>query len=192
MEKFDDDHLPSKEAFSSKVLNHHISDEEYAHAQNVRGTFNIQNMREYQDFYLKSMPSYTPLSLHLCEFSLFSSVSMCNNIRSISILISHLHFLDADVLKLADVFETFRDVSLTRGKFEIETAHYVSAPQMAWDAMLKEEGIALHLISDPAMYRMIESGMRGGVGMISKRHAKAITPGLGPLYNTQQPKSYII
>ena len=74
-----------------------------------------------------------------------------------------IFFIAADVMILADVFETFRDVSLTKGKFEIDPAHYVSAPQMAWDAMLKKTGIVLDLISDPAMYRMIESGMRGGI-----------------------------
>ena len=86
---------------------------------------------------------------------------------------------------LADVFETFRDVSLTKGKFEIDPANYMSAPQMAWDAMLKKTGIVLDLISDHAMYRMIESGMRGEVCMISKRHAKANNPALGPLYDPE-------
>ena len=109
-----------------------------------------------------------------------------------SLLEISIYFIAADVMILADVFETFRDVSLTKGKFEIDPAHYVSAPQMAWDAMLKKTGIVLDLISDPAMYRMIESGMRGGICMISKRHAKANNPPLGPLYDPEQPNSYII
>ena len=63
---------------------------------------------------------------------------------------------------------------------------------MAGDAMLKKTGIVLDLISDPAMYRMIESGMRSGVCMISKRHAKANNTALGRLYDPEQPMSYII
>ena len=47
---------------------------------------------------------------------------------------------------LARVFETFRVVSLVKGKIEIDPAHYESAPQMAWDAMLKKTGIVLDLI----------------------------------------------
>ena len=43
----------------------------------------------------------------------------------------------ADVMILADVFQTFRNSSLRKGSFEIDPGHYVSAPQMAWDAMLK-------------------------------------------------------
>ena len=69
MEKFEDDHLPPKEAFFSKLHNAQITDE-YAHAQNVWQTFNIQNMREYHDLYLKSMtiPFNTFLSLFSKSF----------------------------------------------------------------------------------------------------------------------------
>ena len=42
---------------------------------------------------------------------------------------------------------------------------------MASDAMFKKTGVVLDLITYLAMYLMIESGMRGGVCMISKRHA---------------------
>ena len=57
---------------------------------------------------------------------------------------------------------------------------------------MKKTGNVLALISDPAMYRMIESGMRGGVSMISKRHAEANNPALGPWYDPEQPMSYIL
>ena len=93
---------------------------------------------------------------------------------------------------LTDVFETFRSVSLTPGKFEVDPAHYVSAPQMAWDAMLKKTGMTLDLITDPAMYLMIEGGMRGGVCMISKRYAKANNKDMGALYNPNLPSKYIL
>ena len=77
MENFDDDHLPPKEAFFSKLHNQDITDEEYAHAENVWRTFNIRNMREYHDLYLKSMPSPTPIPFHLFFLSCRSVVSRC-------------------------------------------------------------------------------------------------------------------
>ena len=43
-----------------------------------------------------------------------------------------------DVLILADVVEKFRNFSLEVGRFEVDPAHYVSAPQMSWDEMLKK------------------------------------------------------
>ena len=92
---------------------------------------------------------------------------------------------------LTDVFETFRDVSMTHGKFEIDPAHYVSAPQMAWDAMLKRTDITLDLITDPSMYQMIEGGMRGGVCMISNRYSKANNKAMGKEYVPLATSKYI-
>ena len=82
-------------------------------------------------------------------------------------------------------------IFLQSGRFEVDPAHYVSAPQMAWDAMLKKTDVVLYLITDPAMYLMIESGMRGGVCMISKRHAQANNPMVGN-NDPEQPLSYIV
>ena len=53
------------------------------------------------------------------------------------------------MLILADVFEKFRSVSMEQGRFEVDPAHYVSAPQMAWDAMLKKTDVVLDLLTDP-------------------------------------------
>ena len=49
---------------------------------------------------------------------------------------------------------------------------YFSAPGLAWDATLKITKIQLELLSDPDMLLMSESGIRGGIGTISHRHAK--------------------
>ena len=73
---------------------------------------------------------------------------------------------------LADVFEKFRSVTMEQGRFEVDPAHFNSAPQMASDAMLKKTGVVLHLSTDAAMYLIIESVMSGGVCMNSKRHAR--------------------
>ena len=93
---------------------------------------------------------------------------------------------------LAYVFETFPDVNLNKGKFTMDPAHYVSVPLMARDAIFKKTGFVMDLISGPDMYRMIESRMRGGVWMISKRHAKATNTEFGSLYDPDKPNSSII
>ena len=46
--------LPLKEEFYSILNSEHISDEDYKHAQNVWNQFNLKNMGEYHDLYLKS------------------------------------------------------------------------------------------------------------------------------------------
>ena len=92
---------------------------------------------------------------------------------------------------LADVFEHFRDTSMNPQRFQLDPAHFVSAPQMSWDAMLKITGVKLDLIYDPEMYKVIESGMRGGICMISKRFAQANNKYMGSLYDPSMPSKYI-
>lgn len=52
-EKLNDQTLPQKESFYSSLTGSHISDEDYAHAQNVWQKFNIKTLGEYSDLYLK-------------------------------------------------------------------------------------------------------------------------------------------
>ena len=56
MDSFDkfNSQLPSKEDFYSILNDKHISKEDYEHVQNVWNTFNLKNMGQYHDLYLKS------------------------------------------------------------------------------------------------------------------------------------------
>ena len=93
---------------------------------------------------------------------------------------------------LTDVFEHFRETSMNPERFQLDPAHYVSAPQMSWDAMLKTTGVQLDLIYDPEMYKLIESGMRGGICMISKRFSQANNKYMGSDYDSSKPSKYIL
>ena len=53
-DKFNKTELPTKEEFYSILIDEHISDEDYTHAQNVWNTFKLQTMGEYHNLYLKS------------------------------------------------------------------------------------------------------------------------------------------
>ena len=46
----------------------------------------------------------------------------------------HLTYLKCDVLLLAGVFENVRKTSLET--YELDPAHYYSAPALGWDALL--------------------------------------------------------
>ena len=99
-------------------------------------------------------------------------------------------YLKTDVLLLADIFENFREFTMT--EYRLDAAHYVSSPQLSWDAMFLFTGCEIELISDSKMFSMIDSGIRGGVSMISHRYAKANNPEMGSLYNPSEELSYII
>ena len=60
--------------------------------------------------------------------------------------------------------------------YKLDPLHYYTAPGLSWDALLKYTKIDLELLTDMDMYLFIEKGMRGGISMVSKRHAKANNP----------------
>ena len=102
----------------------------------------------------------------------------------------HELYLKMDVLLLADIFEAYRKFSLEY--YRLDPAHYVSSPHLSWDAMLLHTNMVLDLIWDPKMFQMLNNGIRGGVAMITKRHAKANNPEMKENYDPSQPISYII
>ncbi|GIY46831.1 hypothetical protein CDAR_7451 [Caerostris darwini] len=53
-EKYKETELPPKEAFYNRLNECDISDEDYKHAQNVWKSFNINNLREYSELYVKT------------------------------------------------------------------------------------------------------------------------------------------
>ena len=82
--------------------------------------------------------------------------------------------LKTDVILLTDVFENFRKMCQTY--YQLDPAHYYSSPGFAWDAMLKMAGARLQLLDEVDMILIIESGMRGGISVITKKYTKANNP----------------
>ena len=80
-------------------------------------------------------------------------------------------YLKTDVLLLADVFETFRDVTIKTHK--LDPCHYYTLPSLSWDAMLRFTGVELELLQDYEQVLMIENGIRGGICQVSHRYLKA-------------------
>ena len=100
----------------------------------------------------------------------------------------HDLYVKTDTLLLADVFENFRKVC--QEKYGLDPAHYYTAPGLSWDALLKKTEVDLDLLTDMDMHMMIERGMRGGITMVGKRHAKANNPQVEG-YDPEKPTSYI-
>ena len=77
------------------------------------------------------------------------------------------------------------------GSYKLDPLHYYTAPGLSWDARLKYTNINLELLTDIDMHMFIEKGMRGGISMISKRHAKANNPHTAD-YDPEKDNNYIM
>ena len=83
----------------------------------------------------------------------------------------HDLYVKCDTLLLADVFENFRDKCIKI--YELDPAHFLSAPGLAWQACLKKTEVKLELLTDTDILFMIEEGIRGGICQAIYRYAKA-------------------
>ena len=72
---------------------------------------------------------------------------------------------------LADVFEAFRAMCIVI--YELDPAHFLSAPGLAWQACLKKTDVKLDLLTDVDMLLLVEKGIRGGICHAMHRYAKA-------------------
>ena len=146
-DKFNEKVLPGKESFYSNLTLENISETDYAHANNVFKKFNINNLGEYHDLYVRS-----------------------------------------DTLLLADIFEKFRQSCLKN--YELDPAHFVFLPGLAWQACLKKTNVELELLTDYDMLLMVEEGIRGGICHAIQRYAKANNKYMKD-YDRKKKSSYI-
>ena len=83
----------------------------------------------------------------------------------------HDLYVQSDTLSLADVFGNFRNKCIEI--YELDPAHFVSAPGLVWQACLKKTRVRLELLTDIDMLLIVEKGIRGGICNSIHRYAKA-------------------
>ena len=84
----------------------------------------------------------------------------------------HDLYVQIDILLIADVFENFRNMCIQ--VYELDPAHFLSAPGLAWQACLRKIVVELELLTDVDMLLMIEKGIGGGICHAILRYAKQI------------------
>ena len=83
----------------------------------------------------------------------------------------HDLYVQSDTLLLADVFENFRNMCIK--VYELDPAHFLSAPGLAWQVCLKKPGAKLELLTDPDILLMVEKGIKGGMCHAVHRYPEA-------------------
>ena len=80
-------------------------------------------------------------------------------------------YVQSDTLLLADVFENFRSKCIEI--YELDPAHFLSVPGLAWQACLRKTEIESELLTNIDMLLMAEKGIRGVICHTIHRYAKA-------------------
>ena len=100
----------------------------------------------------------------------------------------HDLYLRTNVILLANVFESFRNVCMDN--YGLDPAHFYTAPGLAWKACLKKTGIRLELLQDPDMLLMFERGICRGITQSVERYAAANNPYMEE-YDSSCPTNYL-
>ena len=79
-------------------------------------------------------------------------------------------YVQSNRLFLADVFENFGN--MCPKIYELVSAKFISAPGLAWQAVLEKTKVKLDLLTDIDMLLMVEKGIRGGICHSIYRYAK--------------------
>ena len=85
--------------------------------------------------------------------------NLCKNFKIKNLGEYNDFYVQSNTLSLADIFENFRNKRIKI--YELDSANFLSAPELAWQACLKKTEVKLELLIDINMLLMVEKGIRG-------------------------------
>ena len=140
-----------------------------------KGVFPYEYMDNGERFDETSLPNkesfYSNLNMeNLDDIDYRHGNNMFNRFKLKNLGEYHDLYVQSNTLLLADVFENLRNMCLKL--YELDPAHFLSLPGLAWQACLKKTNIKLELLTDYDMLLMVEEGIRGGICHSIHRHPK--------------------
>ena len=158
-----------------------------------KGVYPYEYMDNWEKFNETSLPSkesfYSNLNMEdIDDIDYRHGNNVFNKFKLNNLGDYHDLYVQSNTLLLADVFENFRDMCLK--EYELDPAHFLSLPGLAWQACLKKTNIELELLTDYDMLLMVEEGIRGGMCHSIHRYAKANNKYMKN-YNNNEESSYI-
>ena len=124
-----------------------------------KGVYPYEYMDNWERFSETSLPSkesfYNNLNMEDIDDIDYRHVNnVFNKFKLNNLGDYHDLYVQSDTLLLADVFENFRDMCLK--EYQLDPAHFLSLPGLAWQACLKKTNIELELLTDYDMLLMVE------------------------------------
>ena len=158
-----------------------------------KGVYSYEYMDNCERFNETSLPSkesfYSNLNMENIEdIDYRHGNNVFNKFKLNNLGEYHDLYVQSDTLLLADVFENFRDMCIK--EYELDPAHFLSLPGLAWQACLKKTNIELELLTDYDMLLMVKEGIRGGICHSIHRYAKVNNKYMKN-YNKDEKSSYI-
>ena len=121
-----------------------------------KGVYPYEYMDSWERFNEKLLPSkkdfYSNLNMEDISDIDYRHANKLENLGDY-----HDLYVKSDTL-LADVFNNFRDMCIK--EYELDPAHFLSLPGLAWQACLKKTNTELELLTDYDMLPMVEEGIR--------------------------------
>ena len=158
-----------------------------------KGVYPYEYMDSWEKFNMTSLPSkkefYSNLNMEDIDgIDYRHGNNVFNKFELENLGDYHDLCVQSDTLLLADVFENFRDMCVK--EYELDPAHFVLLPRLAWQACLKKTNIEFELLNDYDMLLMVEKGIRGGICLSINRYAKANNKYMQN-YNNNEESPYI-
>ena len=158
-----------------------------------KGVYPYEYMDNWERFNETSLPSkesfYSNLNMEdIDDIDYRHGNNVFNKFKLNNLGDYHDLYVQSDKLLLTEVFENVRDMCLK--EYELDPAHFLSLPGLAWQVRLKKTNIELELLTDYNMLLMVEEGIRGGICHSIHRYAKANNKYIKN-YNNNEESSYI-
>ena len=159
----------------------------------IKGVYPHEYMDTWERFNEISLPSkedfYSNLNMEdIGDIDYRHAINVFKRFKLENLGDYHDLYVQINTLLLADVFNNFRDICIK--EYELDPAHFLSLPGLAWQACLKKTNIELELLTDYDMLLMVEEGIRGGICHSIHRFAKANNKYMKN-YNINEESSYI-
>jgi hypothetical protein len=193
---FMSDSLDRLASFLTPTSFHHLSKyfNDKTELLKRKGVYPYEYMTTFEKFNERSLPPieafYSKLTeKHVAQKDYEYSHRVWTEMKINTMGEWHDLYLKIDVLLLADIFENLRQTCYQY--YKLDPACYLTAPSLAWDAMLKMTGVVLDNFVDYDMYLLIENNIRGGMRSVGAARYRDANNKYLPSFNPDEPSTYL-